>query len=356
MLATRPLGHPGVVRASKARGSRLAAVVAAGIALAACSHSGKHAAAPTPSASPSPTASATAPAEVATLDGLPPRPGQVVVIKVDNAPSARPLQEGFSRAPVVYQEVIEGEATRFAAVFVGRGSPEVGPIRSARDTDIELFAEYGSVVFGFSGANAHVLAHVDASPLIPVPQERYAAAYTLRDRRVEAFNFYTSTSRLIDAAPHRGAGVRDVGFRFGPRPDGGVAVAGSVKVTFNSASYVTFSYDAARHGWLLTQDGRPMQLADGTVVAPQNVIVQFVPVVRGRYHDVLGNNSPDTHSIGRGRAVVFRGGQRYDGTWVRPTRGVGTHFLAASGQDILLRPGGQTWVLLVPTGGTISAS
>ena len=290
---------------------------------------------------------------VASLDGSPPGRGQVVVIKVDNAPSARPLQEGFAHAPVVYQEVIEGQATRFAAVFVGRGSPEVGPIRSARDTDIELFAEYGPVVFGFSGANGHVLAHVDASPLIPVPQERYAAAYTLRDRRVEAFNFYTSTTRLLDAAPHHGVGVRDVGFRFGPPPAGGVSVAGSVTVTFNAASYVTFSYDASRHGWRLTQNGRPMQLADGSVVAPQNVIVQFVPVVRGRYHDVLGNNSPDTHSIGTGKAVVFRGGQRYDGTWSRPSRGVGTHFLDATGNDIPLRPGGQTWVLLVPTGGTV---
>jgi hypothetical protein len=333
-------------------------LVIAGVALAACSGGSKHTAAPRPSASRTgtPTASPSAQPLVATLNGLAPGRGQVVVIKVDNSPSARPLQEGFAHAPVVYQEVIEGEATRFAAVFVGRGSPEVGPIRSARDTDIELFAEYGPVVFGFSGANGHVTAHVDASPLVPVPQERYAGAYTLRDRRVEAFNFYTSTSRLIDAEPHRGVGVRDVGFRFGPPPPDGAAVTGTVTVTFNSASYVTFSYDPPRHGWLLTQNGRAMQLADGTVVAPQNIVVQFVPVVRGRYHDVLGNNSPDTHSIGTGRAVVFRGGQRYDGTWERPTRGVGTHFVTAAGEDIPLRPGGQTWVLLVPTGGTITGS
>jgi len=324
--------------------------------LAACSGGGKHHAAPTPSASatpPSTSPSPTATPLVATLDGRPTPRGQVVVIKVDNSPTARSLQTGFAHAPVVYQEVIEGDATRFAAVFVGRGSPEIGPIRSARDTDIELFAEYGAIVFGFSGANAHVLAHVDASPLIPVPQERYAAAYTLRGRRAEAFNFYTSTSRLIDAEPHRGVGVRDVGFRFGPQPTGGTVVTRDVTVAFNGASYVTFHYDRSRHGWALTQNGRAMQLADGSVVVPQNIIVQFVPVVRGRYSDVLGNNSPDTHSIGTGRAVVFRDGKRYDGMWKRPTRGVGTHFVAADGNDILLRPGGQTWVLLVPTSGSI---
>ena len=335
------------------RARTIAVLAATAIAtLAACSGGGKHAAAPTPSASSTtttPSATPTVAPVVATLDGRPPARGQVVVIKVDNSPTARPLQKGFAHAPVVYQEVIEGEATRFAAVYVGRGSPEVGPIRSARDTDIELFAEYGPIVFGFSGANGHVLSHVDASPLVPVPQERYAAAYTLEGRRAEAFNFYTSSARLIQAAPHPGVGVRDVGLRFGEAPTGGVAVHGDVRVTFNGASYVTFGYDTHRHGWQLTQNGRAMQLADGTAVVPQNVIVQFVPVVHGRYHDVLGNNSPDTHSIGSGRAVVFRDGRRYDGTWKRPTRGVGTHFVTADGTDITLRPGGQTWILLVPT-------
>ena len=334
------------------------ATFAALAVLAACSGGGKHAAPPPPTLSPSPTPSASPSAQplVATLNGLPPGTRQVVVIKVDNSPTARPLQTGFAHAPVVYQEVIEGEATRFAAVFVGPGSPEVGPIRSARDTDIELFAEYGPVVFGFSGANGHVLAHVDASPLIPVPQERYAAAYTLRGRRAEAFNFYTSSGRLIQAEPHRGVGVRDVGLRFGPAAPGGTTVKGTITVTFNNASYVTFTYDAARHGWRLTQNGRSMALADGTQVVPQNIVVQFVPVVRGRYHDVLGNNSPDTHSIGTGRAVVFRDGQRYDGTWRRPTRSAGTHFLTAAGTDIQLRANGQTWILLVPTGGRITGS
>jgi hypothetical protein len=337
---------------------RRTGLVVAGVALAACSGGAKHTTAPTPSGPPSatPSASPTSQPLLATLNGLPPGRGQVVVIKVDNSPSARPLQEGFAHAPVVYQEVIEGEATRFAAVFVGRGSPEVGPIRSARDTDIELFAEYGPVVFGFSGANQYVLAHVDASPLISVPQERYAAAYTLNGRRAEAFNFYTDSTRLIQAAPRRGVGVRDVGFRFGAPSTRGTAVHGPITVRFNGASYVTFSYDRSGHGWLLTQNGRPMQLADGTVVVPQNIVVQFVPVVRGRYADVLGNNSPDTHSIGTGRAVVFRDDKRYDGTWRRATRGVGTHFVTLGGDDIRLRPGGQTWVLLVPTAGRVTGS
>jgi hypothetical protein len=343
-------------------GRRPAAVLCAaavGVSvLVACSSGSKPTAAPTPTPTVSPTPSPTKPPLLATLNGLPPASGPIVVIKVDNSTSARPLQKGFARAPVVYQEIIEGQATRFAAVFVGKGSPEVGPIRSARDTDIELLAQYGPVIMGFSGANVHVLAHVDASPLVGIPQERYAGAYTWRGRRAEANNYYTSTSRLMSAAKnrHHAVGVRDVGFRFGTPLQGGTAVRGGITVRFNGASYVTFHYDAARHGFVLTQNGRTMRLADGNVVAPQNIVVQYVPVVRGKYHDVLGNNSPDTHSIGTGRAVVFRDGRRYDGSWRRPSRAAGTHFLTPGGTDIRLRSGGQTWVLLVPTNGRITGS
>ena len=73
-----------------------------------------------------------------------------------------------------------------------------------------------------------------------------------------------------------------------------------------------------------------------------------------RISSPLTRPSPDTHSIGTGRAVVFRDDQRYDGKWQRATRGRGTSFVSASGAEIPLRPGGQTWVLLVPTTGKIT--
>jgi hypothetical protein len=332
-------------------------VAAAVLAVVVACGGGKHKPVASPSASPTPSPSA-APllATLATLNGLPAGSGPIVVIKVDNSTSARPLQRGFAGAPIVYQEIIEGQATRFAVVYDGPKTAEVGPIRSARDTDIELFAEYGPVIFGFSGANKNVLAHVKASPLVAVYQERFSSAYTQKGRRAEAYNFFTSASRLVRAAPKPGVGVRDVGLRFGVAPAGGTAVTGRINVRFNGASYVTFTYDAARHGWLLTQNGRAMRLFDGTTIAPQNVVVQFVPVVKGRYRDVLGNNSPDTHSIGKGPATVFRDGRRFNGTWYRSTRSSGTRFLTTAGADIRLRPGGQTWVLLVPTNGRITGS
>lgn len=310
----------------------------------------RHARRIAPVASPTPTVSASPTLSVAPgawLTGIAGYTGPVVVLKVDNAPSARPLQLGLDKASIVYQEVVEGGATRFAAVFPGPMPVDVGPIRSARDTDIELLAQYGRVVFGFSGANRNVLAHVDAANLVDASWEHYDALYDVRGARAEAYNVYTSPARLVAQVGHGAAAVRDIGLRFGAAPVGGRPATGSVQATFTPDAQDELTWDATRKAWRIAQNGRPVTMANGAVIAPANVIVQFVPLTRGGYVDVLGNNSPDSRTVGRGRAVVLREGKAYDATWVRPQPTNGTRFVDAAGDDVVLHPG-RTWVLLVP--------
>ena len=61
--------------------------------------------------------------------------------------------------------------------------------------------------------------------------------------------------------------------------------------------------------------------------------------------DVMGNPSQYTHSVGSGRAVLFRGGHRIDGKWSRPSAGAATRFTDLKGKPLLLAPGGVVVVL-----------
>jgi hypothetical protein len=65
--------------------------------------------------------------------------------------------------------------------------------------------------------------------------------------------------------------------------------------------------------------------------------------------DVLGSPSKFTHTVGSGRAVVFRDGRAVSGRWARSKAGRPTRYVDAAGADIPLRTGG-TWVLLVASG------
>ncbi|HLZ38696.1 MAG TPA: DUF3048 domain-containing protein [Mycobacteriales bacterium] len=296
--------------------------------------------------------SAAAPAEQgaaagATLTGKPGPTGPVIVIKVDNVPSAQPLQRGLDAAALVYQEVVEGGITRFMAVYVGAGNTVVGPVRSVRDTDLAILAPYGRVVLGFSGANAGVLAHVRAADLLEVPYDYVHKPFWVAGRRREAFNIYTTPDRLLATAGDGAADVRDVGLRFGPASAGGAPVTAPVTVAFSYRTTVTLSYDAPTRTWRLRQNRRPLRQADGTVVAPANVVVQRVSVRTGRYVDKAGYASPDTQVIGTGALSVYRDGRRFDGTWSRPRLDSTTRYLGPDGRDIPLAPG-QTWILLAP--------
>ena len=98
----------------------------------------------TSSAAPAPSTTGVPAGPVAPLTGLASTdPGIVnrpaLVVKIDNHEDARP-QTGLNQADIVVEELVEG-ISRFAAVFQSQepgGSTEVGPIRSARTSDLAI--------------------------------------------------------------------------------------------------------------------------------------------------------------------------------------------------------------------------
>ena len=78
----------------------------------------------------------------------------MVSVKIENTPSARP-QAGLDRADVVFEEIVEGGVTRFAALFHSDLPAEVGPVRSARLVDVPLLNPWHSILV-YSGARGDV--------------------------------------------------------------------------------------------------------------------------------------------------------------------------------------------------------
>jgi hypothetical protein len=299
-----------------------------------------------PLASASPTAAPSpSPADVDPLTGEAPRPtGSVVVVKVDNGGLARPYQRGLGNAAIVYQELVEAGETRFAAVFTTAPSSEVGPVRSVRESDIELLRQYGKVPVAFSGGNSGVKATfhaaVRAGYLLDASYDAVPQDYRLGERRSDARNFFTTPSRLAASRP--GAAPHDIGLRFGALPPGTGTATGGAKAVFSPYLTVRVQYVPETGRWAVFQNAHEM-----SGVAPANVIVQRVPIRMSRYVDVLGNRTPYTVTTGSGPATVLRDGVAVTATWRRPSAADGTHFVDAAGNDVPLRPG-PTWVLLLP--------
>ena len=82
--------------------------------------------------------------------------GRVLAVKIDDTNAAHP-QIGLEDADIVYIEQVEGGLTRLAAIFSTVIPQRVGPVRSARISDIDILSQFGRVAFAYSGAQRKLL-------------------------------------------------------------------------------------------------------------------------------------------------------------------------------------------------------
>jgi hypothetical protein len=268
----------------------------------------------------------------------------ILVVKIDNVAAARP-QAGLGVADIVIEEKVEAGLSRLAALFQSTGADPVGPVRSARTSDIHLLANLGAPLFAYSGANLGVGGALAASSLVDVGATRHSGLYYREPSRRAPHNLYTRTSRLWPAEP--GGSPPQAIFEF--RMDGEGLAAGArpatgVDVTYG-ATRASFTWDPGSGGWLRDQDGRPHTVAGGGRVAPQNVVVRFVDYVPSP----ADSRSPEAVVTGSGPLWVLTWGHVIEGRWEQPSVTSPTRWLDADGQPIRLTPG-RTWILLPSVG------
>ena len=122
-----------------------------------------------------------------------------LVAKIDNNAAAVPNHSGLAVADIVYEEVVEGRTTRFAAVFHSQSSDPIGPIRSGRTQDIALFTSFNHPLFVWSGGNPGVTRLINESELINMGPSN-ASGY-FRGPGGAPHNLYTSTDNIWAQTP-----------------------------------------------------------------------------------------------------------------------------------------------------------
>ncbi len=324
---------------ARARRARTAAALmaAAGLFVAGCTHQGKPR---VPSDDGRGHLDTSAPSASAPTSSEPAR--QVpspLAVKIDNVRAARP-QTGLDSADIVYAEQVEGGLSRLMAVYATRLPKAVGPVRSARESDLELLRQFHDPTLAFSGAQGKLMPLINRAPLDARTPEKASEAYFRGVGRAIPHNLYLRPKRLMPTAP--GPDALTTGFRYGPAPAGGTKDT-SETVRFPAARF-TFTWSASRGRWLVSTDGTPDVTTDGKRLAPATVVVQYVKVRKSAFHDFLGNNTPYTVTVGSGRAKVLRDGRAWDVNWQRAKATDGTRFTTKDGSPMNFAKG-QVWVV-----------
>ena len=298
------------------------------------------------------------PAIVGPLTGLPMdaaaarRP--VLVVKIDNAPMARP-QVGLNQADVVFEEGVEGGITRFAALFHSADSVPVGPVRSARSTDVAIVSPLNRPLFAYSGANEVFERYVADAPLVDVGVKQYPTQYHRDAARSSPYNLFTATRTLFELTPpgsrpppalfsYRGPGEAAAGPGARPITHARALWQGAAKSTA-----AAWDWDPTARGWRRTQNDEAHVDAAGRQVTPPNVIFQFVNYRDTGLVDSSGSSVPEAQVVGGGEAWVLSGGLLVPARWSKSDASSVTRYVDASGVEVRLAPG-RTWIELVPPG------
>jgi hypothetical protein len=272
--------------------------------------------------------------------------GEILVVKIDDTVSARP-QIGIDRADVVYIEQVEGGLTRLAAVFSSEIPTLIGPVRSARISDIDILAQYGRVVFAYSGAQGKMLPVISAANLNDYGAQRQSPTiYTRDEARTSPTDMVLRADLLLEKVRSDGREIaqsRSVGWNFGDLSAGGIAITGA-EINWPAASY-EFTWSDAEERWLISNNGVANMSASGTQHGPTTFVIQLVELLPSEYGDKFGGVTPFSKTVGSGTGYVLRDGKYFSATWTRPDELSGTTWRALDGSELAFARG-QVWIAL----------
>lgn len=283
---------------------------------------------------------------------------QAVVVKIDNHPDARP-HSNLRRADLVYEVKVEG-ITRFAAVYQSEDADLVGPVRSARTTDVNLLANLNRPILAWSGGNPGVTSAIKAAGaagfVVDVSETEFGGDFHRDNRRQAPHNLYVSTTTMREkhTTPFAGPPLPMFSYRDDgtPVPPTGIDAAG-MTVDFGRSLQIDYVWDAERNGWDRFQvdqsHPRPNDAfvdSDGGQVSPQNVVILSTPYTAS----AVDSRSPEAQTLGEGDALVLTGGKAIAAHWKRETPIHIFSLTDVAGNPVQLSVG-KTWIELPEAGG-----
>lgn len=322
---------------------------------------------PTVASTPTPTKTATAtPAETATptpaeptIDPalISPTTGlqysgkyQPVAVMVNNNEDCWP-QTGLQAADVVYEVTVEGQITRFMAIYNDTLPDEVGSVRSARVSACDLWQEWQSIFVHWGGegdmnGNEHVkLNSFDTTGMQIRVDGMYDTTYMFRTKEGHApNNSRVNVAKVVELYAKKNYTPPVHTFAFDPKADLSSWQSMS-SVTIPYGYPTRYDWDAASGSFLRSCKGKPsMDKATGKQLSFKNLVLMFMPhrTLKDNEHHVVINN------VGTGKAMFFRDGKYIEGTWEKATKQSPAIYKDKAGNLITFTPG-NTYIGIAKT-------
>lgn len=286
----------------------------------------------------------------------------IVVVKIENDPVVRP-QTGLDRADLVFEELVEGGMTRFAAVYQSDLPEEVGPVRSVRHVDVAI-AEPMADAFVFSGGAKRTMRFVNRKIPTTISIINEGAPGMYRKPGLYApHNLFLKLEEMLDSIAAKN--TASSGFFVRPEalpetattgPSGSpmpssTALTGrpvtDVNVSFSKFAGPNWKWSATDKMWMRSEGLKPFLNVDGTQFGTNNLVIIEVREIDAGYKGQTGGYVPRTVLTGSGRAWVLTDGKAIEVAWNKPLVDAQMELTDLDGKPFTM-PTGRTWVELLP--------
>lgn len=273
---------------------------------------------------------------------LPGQNGEVLAVKFDDTTYAHP-QEGVESADVVFVTQVEAGLTRLMGIYSSNYPELLGPIRSARISDIDILAQFGKVGFIYSGAQTKLRPVLAAANIENLSAERNPPTIYFNDpTRTAPYAMMVKPNLLLEKASELSTAT-SVGWEHGPKSNSAKKIE-SVKISWPNATYEA-SWSKSEKRFLLKHDGRNNLATSGVHLGSPMMVIQLISITPSEYGDKFGGITPKSHVVGEGVGYLLRNGSATKVNWSRADANSKTVWSLPNGDPAYFAPG-QVWFFL----------
>jgi hypothetical protein len=273
---------------------------------------------------------------------LPGSSGKVFAVKFDDTNEAHP-QQGVESADIVYITEVEAGFTRLMGIYSSNYPEVLGPIRSARISDLSILGEYGKVGYLYSGAQSKMRPVISAANLVNLSAERNPPSIYFNDpARRSPYSMMVRPNLLLEKAGDVEL-AKEPGWKHGARAEDAKKII-SAKVEWPNASYeALWSFDEKR--FLLKHNGRANIASSGIQLGSTMMVIQMVKISPSEYGDKFGGVTPKSEVIGSGHGYLLRNQRVVKALWNRASLSEPTTWSLEDGSPAYFARG-QIWFFL----------
>lgn len=280
------------------------------------------------------------------IDGVYVEPGKEnlypVAVIIDNHINAHPLS-GLAKANLVYEAEVEGEITRYLAIFAGEDIKEIGPVRSVRPYFVDWALEFSSL-FIHCGGSPEALVKIKKTNIIDLNEFYYGDYFWRVKNKPAPHNIFISSKNINKFLKANNTSLLVYLpwlYKKDKEAKRGNMISGRITIHFSSNYAITWKYGIINNEYTRYINGIIHKDANGETIKAKNIIIQFVE------SKVIDEELRlKIKTLGKDTALIFRDGEIIEGIWRKNNILSRTRFYDQANKEVIFNRG-TTWIEIV---------